>query len=313
MLMTSASMVQEGDKTVASLICALVITFFSIWFFFAMDVLDLITDSSESFQTSNFGLPLIGIFRFGCALLAFYTIVFWMIRNPVPGRMFVTSHETNEKFMIHATGFQRITTFSSWTLMVFGLAFLSAGAVTWLEVFNQPIPNLLASLTVVLMPIAYGSAFITATVVRYVIIPDEIAQKRPFGTFFLNYELVMHNYTAILLAVDLFLVQAKLNWEFGIFPVYFGIVYVLFSYAFARKKNGYYIYNFLDPRIRMAPLFLFALALACCMFYIGLWLVSAIIQWNILVGGAILWFWVSKIVLFRRAVEDNEFAHQSSS
>lgn len=311
--MTSESMGQEEDRTVASLVCASIITLFSIWFFFAMDVLDLITDSSDSFQTSKIGLPLIGIFRFGCAFLAFYTVVFWMIRNPVPGRMFVTSHETDETFMLQPTGLERITTFSSWTLMVFGLAFLSAGTVTWLEVFNQSIPKVLTSLTVVLMPIAYGSAFITATVVRYVIIPEEIAQKRPFASFFLNYELVMHNYTAILLAVDLFLVQAQLNWEFGIFPVYFGIVYVLFSYAFARKKNGYYIYNFLDPRKPMAPIFLIALASACCIFYIGLWLVSAIIQWNILIGGTILGFWVSRIVLFRRGVGDNEFANQSSS
>ena len=87
-----------------------------------------------------------------------------------------------------------------------------------MTVFNLEVPALLDTLTVVLMPIAYGAAFITATVVRYVIIPEEIAQQRPFGTFFKNYELVMHNYTAIFLAVDLWLVQAHLNWEFGIFP-----------------------------------------------------------------------------------------------
>ena len=40
--------------------------------------------------------------------------------------------------------------------------------------------------------------------IRYVVIPDEIARERPFGTFFKNYELVMHNYTAIFLALDLF-------------------------------------------------------------------------------------------------------------
>lgn len=311
--MTQQAMDAEKDRTIASLTCALVITLVSITFFFAFEVMDLVSDSSASFQSSHFALPIIGVFRFGCAYLAFHTIVFWMIRNPVPGRMFVTLHETNDTVMLQPTGFERISTFSSWTLMVFGCAFLSAGTVTWLQVFDIPVPTILTSLTVVLMPVAYGSAFITATVVRYVIIPDEIAQRRPFASFFLNYELVMHNYTAILLAVDLFLVQAKLNWEFGIFPVYFGIIYVLFSYAYARTNNGYYIYNFLDPRMRMAPVILIALASACCVFYIGLWLVSLLIEWNVAVGGLVLAFWVSRIVLFRRQVGGNDYAYQSSS
>lgn len=303
----------ERDQTLVSLACALAVSFASIVFFFAFEVKDLVGESSASFQTSELPLVLVGIFRYGCAYLAFHTIVFWMVRSPVPGRMFVTLHETSEETMVRTMGFERIGTFSSWTLMVFGCAFFCAGTATWLEVFDVAIPPELSSLTVVLMPMAYGSAFITATVVRYVIIPDEIAQERPFGNLFLNYELVMHNFTVILLAVDLFIVQAKLNWEFGIFPIYFGITYVLFSYAYARMKNGYYIYSFLDPRIRMAPLILMALAFACCIFYIGLWQVSLLMEWNAIFGGLVLTFWVSRIVLFRRQVKDNPYAFQSSS
>ena len=181
-----------------------------------------------------------------------------------------------------------------------------------MTVFDLEVPGFLNTLTVVLMPIAYGAAFITATVVRYVIIPDEIARERPFGMLFKNYELVMHNYTVIFLAVDLLLVQAQLTWEFGIFPIYFGIVYVLFSYAYARRPRGYYIYSFLDPRMNMAPAYLLFLLLACCLFYLGLWGMSVLIEWNALFGGLALAFWVSRIVLFRRQVNDNPYAFQSS-
>ena len=197
--------------------------------------------------------------------------------------------------------------------MVSGCAFFVAGTATWMTVFNVDVPPVLNTLTVVLMPIAYGAAFITATVVRYIIIPEEIAQKRPFGTFFKNYELVMHNYAPILLAIDLFLVQAQLNWEFGVFPIYFGIVYVLFSYAYARAPQGYYIYSFLDPRIPQAPAYLLGLLFACCLFYFGLYGMSILIQWNAVLGGLALAFWVSRIVLFRRQVRDNPYAFQSSS
>ncbi len=303
----------EQDRTLISLFCALFITVASVAFFFVFGLSDMIGDSGRSFQTSALPMVIVGVFRYACAYLAFHTIVFWMIRSPEPGRMFVVLHETGKEAMIRTEGFERIGTFSSWTLMVSGLAFFMAGTATWMAVFNLNVPPMLNTLTVVLMPVAYGAAFITATVVRYVIIPDEIAQKRPFGTYFKNYELVMHNFTPIFLAVDLFLVQAQLEWEFGLFPIYFGIIYVLFSYAYARLPRGYYIYSFLDPRINMAPVYLLVLLFACCLFYLGLWGMSMLLQWNAVLGGLALAFWVSRIVLFRRQVKDNPYAFQSSS
>jgi len=311
--MTAEATGDKRDQTFVSLACALAVSFASIVFFFAFEVNDLVGESSASFQTSALPLVLVGLFRYGCAYLAFHTVVFWMIRSPEPGRMFVVLHETSEEAMIRPMGLERIGTFSSWTLMVSGCAFFVAGTATWMTVFNVDVPPVLNTLTVVLMPIAYGAAFITATVVRYIIIPEEIAQKRPFGTFFKNYELVMHNYAPILLAIDLFLVQAQLNWEFGVFPIYFGIVYVLFSYAYARAPQGYYIYSFLDPRIPQAPAYLLGLLFACCLFYFGLYGMSILIQWNAVLGGLALAFWVSRIVLFRRQVRDNPYAFQSSS
>jgi len=311
--MEEIMMPQVQDKTLVSLLCALTVAALSVVFFFVVGVNDMIGEAGRSFQTSALPMVFVGVFRYACAYLAFHTIVFWMIRNPEPGRMFVTLHETSEETMIRTEGFERIGTFSSWTLMVFGLAFFVAGTVTWMGVFNVDVPPMLQMLTVVLMPMAYGAAFITATVVRYVIIPEEISMERPFGTFFKNYELVMHNYTVMFLALDLFLVQAQLEWQFGIFPIYFGIVYVLFSYAYARSPQGYYIYSFLDPRIKMAPVYLLALLFACCLFYIGLWGMSMLIHWNALLGGMALAFWVSRIVLFRRQVKDNPYAFQSSS
>jgi len=303
---------EERDKTLVSLLCALTVTVLSVAFFFLVGINDMIGESGRSFQTSALPMVLIGVFRFACAYLAFHTVVFWMVRHPEPGRMVVVLHETSEEVMIHTRGFERIGTFSSWTLMVFGLAFFVAGTATWMAVFNLDVPPVLNTLTVVLMPIAYGAAFITATVVRYVIIPEEISMKRPFGRYFKNYELVMHNYTAIFLAVDLFLVQAQLEWQFGIFPIFFGIVYVLFSYAYARAPRGYYIYSFLDPRINMAPVYLLGLLLACCLFYFGLWGMSILMQWNPWLGGLVLALWVSRIVLFRRQMKDNPYAFEAS-
>ena len=180
-----------------------------------------------------------------------------------------------------------------------------------MTVFNLEVPALLDTLTVVLMPIAYGAAFITATVVRYVIIPEEIAQQRPFGTFFKNYELVMHNYTAIFLAVDLWLVQAHLNWEFGIFPVCFGIVYVLFSYAYARLPQGITSTRFLTRGSTwlQCTWWRFCSLAASSTSACGRGPSSV----ECTAGWASVGVWVSRIVLFRRHVSDNPYAFQSST
>ena len=55
-------------------------------------------------------------------------------------------------------GFERIGTFHT---VVFGVAFFIAGTATWMAVFNLDVPPVMNTLTVMLMPVAYGAAFIT--------------------------------------------------------------------------------------------------------------------------------------------------------
>ena len=54
---------------------------------------------------------------------------------------------------------------------------------------------------------------------------------------------------------------------------------------------------------------LVALLFACCLFYFGFFF----IQWNALLGGLALAFWVSESSWFRRQVKDNPYAFQTSS
>ena len=93
--MEQASTTEGRDRTLVSLACALTVTFLSVAFFFVFELSDMIADSGRSFQTSAAPMALVGVFRYACAYLAFHTVVFWMIRNPEPGRMFVVVHETS--------------------------------------------------------------------------------------------------------------------------------------------------------------------------------------------------------------------------
>ena len=197
--------------------------------------------------------------------------------------------------------------------MVFGLAFFIAGTATWMTVFNLEVPSLLNTLTVALMPIAYGAAFITATVVRYIIIPEEIALKRPFGT-----SLKITNWsctTTRRFSSQLICSWCKRRTSMAVrnFP---HSLWNRLRLVFLRVRTpsaGVLHLPFLDPRINLAPVYLLALLFACSLFYFGLWGMSLLIQWNALLGGLALAFWVSRIVLFRRQVNDNPYAFQFST
>ncbi|MGB2169212.1 MAG: hypothetical protein ACPH76_08225, partial [Poseidonia sp.] len=77
------------------------------------------------------------------------------------------------------------------------------------------------------------------------------------------------------------------------------LAYALFAFPFAAFGGGYYCYSFIDPRLEKAPLFITMLAFAISVSYIGVWLVSEFVSFNILLGGVLLIGWCSRIVQFK--------------
>ena len=76
-------------------------------------------------------------------------------------------------------------------------------------------------------------AFMTATIVRHIILPDEVRIGRNHDHMFLFHEQIMHNFAAIFLAVELLLVNPDLKPQFAIIGLLMGIAYVTFAYLFA--------------------------------------------------------------------------------
>ena len=116
----------------------------------------------------------------------------------------------------------------------------------------------------------------------------------------------MHNFAAIFLAVEIILSQPDLRPEFALFGLLLGIVYALFAFPFAYFWGGYYVYGFIDPRLRFAPLLQAGLASAVSVFYLGLWLISELLSFNLFLGILILSLWVSQIIQFRTALSKEE-------
>jgi len=223
-----------------------------------------------------------------------------MVLSKVPGSMYALRHKEKDFHLYELIGIERLSSFSSWTLIIFGITFLFNSIGTWYNVLEIEVPNWINIFSSVLFPIALGCAFLTSTVVRYIIIPTEIKMKRNYDHLFNTHESIMHNAVVILITIDLILTQPILQSEFGLFGILIGIIYLVFAYLWAVFGGGYYIYTFIDPRVKGAPQYLVGLAFSIGIFYQGVWIISKIMDELFLLGILIIALWVSQIIMFKK-------------
>lgn len=296
-----------GDKdyspyTYGTIFVVLLMSFIAMW---RLDLITLIENTPFRFQSNRFPDILLAIFRTACFLLSFYTILILMVRSKIPGAMTALRHKERDYHFFEILGIERLVTFSSWTLIMFGSVFLFSSIGTWCIVFGNIVPDWVRLFSTVLYPLALCSAFLTSTVVRYIIIPNEIKMERDLSHLFLPQQMVMHNMTAILLTVDIIATQPNLQPEFGLFGVLMGIIYVIFAYLWANYGNGYYVYSFIEPRVKGAPQFLAGLAFSIGLFYLVLWLITELMNEVFLLGVIVLCLWVKQIIMFKQPIQNN--------
>lgn len=296
-----------GDKdyspyTYGTIFAVLIISFFAMW---RLELITLIENTPFQFQSNRFPDILLAIFRTACFLLSFYTILILMVRSKIPGKMTALRHKERDYHFFEIFGIERLVTFSSWTLIMFGLVFLFSSIGTWCSVFGNEVPDSIRLLSTAIYPLALCSAFLTSTVVRYIIIPSEMKMERDLSHLFLPHEIVMHNLTVILLAVDLIATQPNLRPEFGLMGVIMGIIYVIFAYIWANYGGRYYVYSFIEPRVKGAPMFLIGLAFSIGLFYLGLWLIVELMNEIYLLGVLLLCLWVKQIIMFKQPIQNN--------
>ena len=216
-----------------------------------------------------------------------------------PGTMEVLMHEKRELALLHPVGFEKFVTFSSWTLLSNILYFVSSSVAAGLHLSGREVPSWLEVTQVCMFVVACGSAFLTATIVRHVILPKLFESNRDTAFIFLYHEQMMHNLAALFLAIEVVIVAPKLHPQLALFCIGMGLVYVCFAYLFAYKGGGFYVYSFIDPRLKYAPFTMMGLAVAIAVFFTGVHLASLIVVANIWAGALVLALWVSLIVQFR--------------
>jgi len=295
----------DKDRHIITYSILILVAILTLLFIKTFDVMELL--NSEIVETSSPLIPdiLLAIFRTGAAILALYTIFFLMILNKDGGFMHPLFHEERVCKPHNTKGIERMVPFSSWTLILFALYFISSSILGWLDIFNLGSVKIINFWSGIFLPMSLGMAMLTATVVTYVIVPEEVKLKRSFNHLFETHEMVMHNWTAILLALDVFLSRPNLDWELAIFGLSAGIIYSIFAYLYAIYGGGFYVYSFIDPRIKYAPIIMTVLALALSLFYVFNWIITLIIEYNQFLGGLIYVIWIYSIVLFKKPSFDD--------
>ena len=307
--MVDLLMYGEKDSTGKSLATLFGIIIFTTFFLFQWELSTLLSDSFDTFHSSSLPLGLLLLWRIACLVVGVCAMIY-MYRMDT-GTMIVVDHETRVERMTHPVKRDKFVTFSSWTLIVNFLYFLAASLASGILLMKKDVPSWMEFFQVVMFATAVGAAFLTSTIVRLVILPGEVRLRRNHDHQFLFHNQIMHNFASIFLAVEIILSQPELHPEFALFGLLLGILYALFAYPFAYFWGGYYVYGFIDPRLRFAPLLQSGLASAISIFYLGLWLASELLSFSRVLGILILFVWVSRIVQFQSALsKDDEIPNE---
>ena len=281
----------EQDYTLHTMLFIFLLTIFSLYSSLKIDLIGLISSSVNSFQSSS---VMVFIWRVFCLLIGVFAAVY-MVKIGA-GNMRVISMKECEEITTYPVGLSKFVTFSSWTLLSNIAYFAIAASAQSLEFLDFTVPDLLLRFQVLTFCIGIAMAFMTATIVRHIILPDEVKLGRNHDHMFLFHEQIMHNFAAVFLAVELILLRPNLEPQFAIIGILTGIFYVTFAYLFAYFGGGYIVYSFLHPKPKIAPILVFVLASMIALFYTGLWFVSTLDR---VYAIPILIAWVSLIVQFR--------------
>lgn len=290
--MEDKSVVGE-DYTNVTITTIVTISLVIIGYFIVSDITEIVSEVSSSFSSSS---TLVLTYRVLSFSASAYAIVYMFTCGP--GNMRVVSLAENEDIVMNPTGKGKFVTFSSWTLVMCVAYFLLAIIDQIINIWGSDI-GFISSLQTITFVTGISMAFLTATVVRHIILPDEVRIKREHGHMFLYHEQIMHNFAAIFLAFEMLIVTPNLNPQLAVFALLIGILYITFAYLFAYFGDGYFVYGFLHPRPKIAPVFVTGLAFCIAIFYLGLWYVNLVAEYNHWLSWLMIMTWLLLIVQFR--------------
>ena len=266
------------DRTTSTMALVSLVSLIAIYWIFSGGSTEVGNDILEISSSPVIPTIALAIFRTMAALTVITTLCL-IVASKTGLSYNVLDYESREYGPRRIFGTHRLAAFTMWSFFLMGAYFAIAAYASWADIIGLEVPNSLLIICPATLASSCACALLVTVTVTVMLIPEAHERGDDFGHYFRWDSQMMHNGNVIILGFELIVTGTSVGIEHISFPILFGSAYVIFSALFAMKK-GFYFYDFIDPRLNGAPVIhLTLLAVLACM-YIGVLLLTSVIEWN---------------------------------
>ena len=229
----------------------------------------------------------LGSFRVACSILVVITLS-WIALDPKGSSDNPLYLKERELLPRKVVGPTRLAAFTMWHFALIGVSFGVSGAATWIHASGGAVPEWVLVSSPILFSTSYACAILVTCTISFHIIGDNIAKGNRVSNLFTWYEILMHNGNVALLGISLLVNEMEVELHFLAFPAVFGIAYVAWAAIYANFISGVFIYDFIDYRMRGAPVIYLALMSLLISFFFVVMALDRIAEWNIFLASVII-------------------------
>lgn len=269
---------------------ALLTTLFLVLMLFFISESGSLEASQTQEQVATSGIlpdAALGSFRVACSILVVITLS-WIALDPKGSSDNPLYLKERELLPRKVVGPTRLAAFTMWHFALIGVSFGVSGAATWIHASGGTVPEWVLVASPILFSTSYACAILVTCTISFHIIGDNIAKGNPVSKLFTWYEILMHNGNVALLGISLLVNEMEVEFYFLAFPAVFGIAYVAWAAIYANFISGVFIYDFMDYRMRGAPVIYLVLMSLLISFFFVVMALDRIAEWNIVLAAVII-------------------------
>ena len=269
---------------------ALLTTLFLVLMLFFISESGSLEASQTQEQVATSGIlpdAALGSFRVACSILVVITLS-WIALDPKGSSDNPLYLKERELLPRKVVGPTRLAAFTMWHFALIGVSFGVSGAATWIHASGGTVPEWVLVSSPILFSTSYACAILVTCTISFHIIGDNIAKGNRVSNLFTWYEILMHNGNVALLGISLLVNEMEVELHFLAFPAVFGIAYVAWAAIYANFISGVFIYDFMDYRMRGAPVIYLVLMSLLISFFFVVMALDRIAEWSTVVAAVII-------------------------
>jgi len=287
---------KDMDKETA--LITIFVLFITIFFILYSDLLVDVPTLNSVVSSNYLSDEALAIFRTLCAILSLVTLA-WVALDPKGSPDYPLYFEERINRKRHSSGMTRLAAFTMWHFGLFGISFAISATASWIHISGNEVPDWMLISSPALFATAYSCAILVTFVVSFYIIDNELNRGNDIDHLFYWYEIVMHNLNVVILGIALIINNMEMDWRYFSLAIIFGIIYVFWARLYVILA-GVYIYNFLDPRLKNAPLIHIILLIFLVFSFVIVVFFEILINWNFVIGSLIIILFTISIIRIKQ-------------